>query len=1001
MPTLVANLFDNISQFVIPNYQRGYSWSKRHWGEFLTDIRGHPLNQRQYLGVLTLQPCEIQNVQEVVDGQQRLTTLLILASVLRRQVAVQNPDKIEIVQQLRNLVEDPQGNFRLRYAQDTTCYQGDTNVLRQLLTEANPDPQIINHTSSYTARLLAAYTYFFQAIATLPNGKALEIANTVLNSIEFQEHTIQRWQALVVFEQLNNRGKPLSIMEKLKNRLLYLSARLGEQETVPEQINAVWSEVYRILGQMRPATNWGKDEDDEDFDTDFLRDHWIMRWGRKRDKADSFRICLLENEFTVRRLPGVDSFHFEIHQIHQPRKVLLRLDFIKSDTRQSKRNQYLITNFFNELAEYVKGLNGDDTKQKLDNADEDKLKVYLVKGLNLTIDHDNLLQQGDLELQPECVPGYNAQNADSPILRREFLERHLNKGDEMRNVESLNKERISSQEIIQYCRELSWSIKCWFAIRDKKGFETLFTDDFQNEHLYDYQGLREWLARLRLLDRKDTTPLVLAALLALLQRPTPGAFGQTIKLLKRLERLAFLNSIAGLGVSRDDIHVFGNKLYRHMMNPRDGASLPELCDKVDLALGTPKTVFNSFKAEIEKRAEKGGFYKLPNGLLRYLLWELECMPGHRYGPPPPNLADVHGNAVYDGEARLNAVDELQIEHVLPQSVARPERRDNWPEFAGHAVSRMVGSLGNLVLVTGAFNLDCSNNPYAPAEAALPPRAPQHLQEDFKKDLYAAANGCTGAQKIAELHKRWAPDDILLRGIEILNFIERRWEVYLGSDHDKSELLGLGDIVQGLPTTKENLSINAMAMRCYGRRVDLFINQRTLDDQLSNHLGKINGCENVLLLAQKAANDPWLVLGNLDNSGKKERCLLFHDILIALLKSDQIAIDGMFPRSLIGTVMGRIRQLDAKSINIIEKIWGSEKILIDEIPKTLNIHCDDVDKAKIQFKDDIEKACQAFVPGWTETANRNERYQTTRNAIQMLIGLPQPWSLIVKNALQDL
>ena len=85
MPTKLTDVFKNY--YVIPDYQRGYSWGDKQWREFLEDILGHPENKPHYMGVITLQ--EVQDQQDtfaVVDGQQRITTLLLLAAALVKQL---------------------------------------------------------------------------------------------------------------------------------------------------------------------------------------------------------------------------------------------------------------------------------------------------------------------------------------------------------------------------------------------------------------------------------------------------------------------------------------------------------------------------------------------------------------------------------------------------------------------------------------------------------------------------------------------------------------------------------------------------------------------------------------------------------------------------------------------------------------------------------------------------------------------------------------------------
>lgn len=94
---------------------------------------------------------------------------------------------------------------------------------------------------------------------------------------------------------MNNRGKPLSSLELLKNRLIYLSTKLGnEADFLRETINDCWKEVYKFLG---------KNKDEALKDDDFLKAHWFMYFDKyERGKADPHKDFLLNKYFTIKNV---------------------------------------------------------------------------------------------------------------------------------------------------------------------------------------------------------------------------------------------------------------------------------------------------------------------------------------------------------------------------------------------------------------------------------------------------------------------------------------------------------------------------------------------------------------------------------------------------------------------------------------------------------------------------------------------------------------------------
>ena len=90
----------------------------------------------------------------------------------------------------------------------------------------------------------------------------------------FNLHEIEDdYDVFVAFETMNNRGKKLTNLELLKNRLIYLTTLFDDsqldktdKERLRKDINNAWKEVYYQLGRNQAAPL---------SDDDFLRAHWI------------------------------------------------------------------------------------------------------------------------------------------------------------------------------------------------------------------------------------------------------------------------------------------------------------------------------------------------------------------------------------------------------------------------------------------------------------------------------------------------------------------------------------------------------------------------------------------------------------------------------------------------------------------------------------------------------------------------------------------------------
>ncbi|MBS1645240.1 MAG: DUF262 domain-containing protein [Bacteroidetes bacterium] len=85
-----ATILDNNAQYIIPIYQRPYSWTDEQLRKFISDIftsfwgnDGNSNEEPMFIGTMQLSAKNVNNEQDIIDGQQRLTTFLIFFKVLK------------------------------------------------------------------------------------------------------------------------------------------------------------------------------------------------------------------------------------------------------------------------------------------------------------------------------------------------------------------------------------------------------------------------------------------------------------------------------------------------------------------------------------------------------------------------------------------------------------------------------------------------------------------------------------------------------------------------------------------------------------------------------------------------------------------------------------------------------------------------------------------------------------------------------------------------------
>lgn len=101
----------------------------------------------------------------------------------------------------------------------------------------------------------------------------------------------------VAFETMNNRGRSLSNLELLKNRLIYLTTLLPDKQAVKKQvrddINNAWKGIYEYLGKNKEHPL----DDDE-----FLYTHWVLSFPYSRKDGSDYIRFLLGSKFTTNNI---------------------------------------------------------------------------------------------------------------------------------------------------------------------------------------------------------------------------------------------------------------------------------------------------------------------------------------------------------------------------------------------------------------------------------------------------------------------------------------------------------------------------------------------------------------------------------------------------------------------------------------------------------------------------------------------------------------------------
>jgi hypothetical protein len=237
----LPQIFDGHT-FAVPDYQRGYAWEASQVKDLLEDVDHLMLNAmdgRHFTGTLVINKVPGSDRLDIVDGQQRLTTLVILMRCIH--AAVKNAEIERFISE-RYLKRGKIGNEYLVLQVGTDCREFFERVV------------LGNDSTEQVQRTLAAHENLYAARSTIeawlkpkPEGfaaRALVVLEQRLGMLVYSP--AESSEIGIMFEVINNRGKDLSELEKVKNYLIYVATKLNASST-RDKVNNRWSSILRNL----------------------------------------------------------------------------------------------------------------------------------------------------------------------------------------------------------------------------------------------------------------------------------------------------------------------------------------------------------------------------------------------------------------------------------------------------------------------------------------------------------------------------------------------------------------------------------------------------------------------------------------------------------------------------------------------------------------------------------------------------------------------------------
>lgn len=277
--------------YVIPKYQREYTWTQQNWKDLYDDFMEN--NIGYFFGSIicinnTNDACEKQQL-EVVDGQQRLTTVcLLLAAIytkLKAHKELLDEENLDEMTSLKKALLCPDSSNHLIFVPQVQSYN-DKDFL-QVMFESGIAAKGCKVAYMANRRIYRCYRYFLERIeqdietagedcilATL-----LEIKRKVLKSVLVKIEVASHAEAYMLFESLNNRGAALTAIDLMKNTILAKAESFGMSTA---DVFDIWQELLGYISDDYGVQERFFRQYYNAFKNDINRPFWEDD-GKKRD----------------------------------------------------------------------------------------------------------------------------------------------------------------------------------------------------------------------------------------------------------------------------------------------------------------------------------------------------------------------------------------------------------------------------------------------------------------------------------------------------------------------------------------------------------------------------------------------------------------------------------------------------------------------------------------------------------------------------------------------
>ncbi|MCW5890561.1 MAG: DUF262 domain-containing protein [bacterium] len=274
--TKLIRIIEGTNQYLVPHFQRPYTWQRKNWDTLWADVEAllggeapSETPREHFMGAIVTAPAH--SVPEgvtkylLIDGQQRLTTLLTMLAAIRDRARLLDDQKLanrihELY--LTNRYQDGLDQYKLLPTQGNEPQHNDRSAFMRIVdAEEQAHPGSALHT---------AYQHFARLLKPTTVERVNALANAVLAHVLLVSIVLERDDnPYAIFESLNAKGQPLSQSDLVRN-FFFMSIDSSRHDHI---YSTKWTPMERAIGRENMET--------------YIR-HFLIRRGTVVKEADVY-----------------------------------------------------------------------------------------------------------------------------------------------------------------------------------------------------------------------------------------------------------------------------------------------------------------------------------------------------------------------------------------------------------------------------------------------------------------------------------------------------------------------------------------------------------------------------------------------------------------------------------------------------------------------------------------------------------------------------------------